>query len=85
MTKIYPHPDLSARKEYLPGVGIDGADVPAAEAASLVERGLAVTVKPKNAQPFHNAEPVKLEAAPKPRKPKAKPVQKTAPTPPAEE
>ena len=52
MTKlvtVYPHPDLAARLEYLPGIGADGAELPEDEANDLVARGLAVTTKPKPA------------------------------------
>lgn len=47
LVTVYPHPDLAARLEYLPGVGVDGAELPADEAEDLVARGLAVTTKPK--------------------------------------
>lgn len=45
LLRVYPHPDLPAT-DYLPGIGIDGADLPTAEAESLIERGLATTTPP---------------------------------------
>lgn len=49
LVRVYPHPDLARKpaKESLPGVGVDGADVPAALAAEWIEAGLAVSRRPR--------------------------------------
>lgn len=47
MTRVYPHPDLAAKNEYLPGIGADGAELPKKEAQDLIDRGLAVAEPPK--------------------------------------
>lgn len=39
--RVYPSPNLLPT-EYLPGIGADGADLPADEAEDLIARGLAV-------------------------------------------
>lgn len=50
MTKtvhVYPSTNLNADGgEYLPGIGIDGADLPEAEANDLLKRGLARRTRP---------------------------------------
>jgi hypothetical protein len=45
LTHVYPSPDLPPT-DYLPGIGIDGADLPTEEAESLIARGLATTTPP---------------------------------------
>lgn len=45
--RVYPHPDLAARGENLPGIGLDGADVDPDLAAEWIAAGLAVTTRPK--------------------------------------
>jgi hypothetical protein len=45
--RVYPHPDLSARNEFLAGVGADGADVEPELAKEWVEAGLAVRARPR--------------------------------------
>lgn len=45
LVRVYPSPDLPPT-EYLPGIGVAGADIPADEAESLVARGLATTTPP---------------------------------------
>jgi hypothetical protein len=51
MPHVYPHPDLTKKNEYLPGIGIDGVELPKDEAEDLVARGLAVLTKPKIDKP----------------------------------
>lgn len=46
LVRVWPAPDLVARGGYLPGVGIDGAEVPADRAAEWVDAGLAVLTPP---------------------------------------
>lgn len=56
--RVYPSPKLNKEAgEYLPGIGVDGADLPEAEAQDLVDRGLATTRKPKPEEPAEPAEP----------------------------
>lgn len=43
--RVRPSPDLPPT-EYLPGIGEDGADLPADVARDLIDRGLAVTTEP---------------------------------------
>jgi hypothetical protein len=46
-TRVYPSASLNTEGgEYLPGVGIDGADLPEDEARELIERGLARRTRP---------------------------------------
>jgi hypothetical protein len=45
LLRVYPSPDLPPT-EYLPGIGADGADLPADLARDLIDRGLAVTTAP---------------------------------------
>lgn len=42
--RVWPSPDLPPT-DYLPGIGAEGAELPAEEARSLVERGLATTTR----------------------------------------
>lgn len=51
MVKIVPSPDLAKRNEYLPGVGDDGADVPAKEAHQLIDNGLALAAPDEKPAP----------------------------------
>lgn len=44
--KVYPSPKLPALV-YVPGVGVDGAELPEQEAEALLEAGLVVKTKPK--------------------------------------
>jgi hypothetical protein len=48
LVRLYPHHDLLAREDgaFLPGVGIDGADVGAELAAEWLAAGLATTEPP---------------------------------------
>ncbi len=48
--RVYPSPDLPPTS-YLPGIGVDGADLPMDEAEALLASGLAVKAKPKPADP----------------------------------
>lgn len=48
--KVYPSPKLSPT-EYVPGVGVDGAELDAKEAEALLEAGLVVKNKPKSDEP----------------------------------
>lgn len=43
--KIYPHPSLAKRGENLPGIGVDGAEVPAELAAEWIAAGLATATR----------------------------------------
>jgi hypothetical protein len=52
MVKVYPATSLSERREYLPGIGVDGAELPEDEANDLIERGLATKTK-RSSQSFH--------------------------------
>ena len=45
LVHVYPNPDLPPT-EYLPGIGADGADLPADLARDLIDRGLAVATAP---------------------------------------
>lgn len=45
LVRVYPSPDLPPT-EYLPGIGADGAELEAAAAGDLIDRGLAVTIPP---------------------------------------
>lgn len=44
--RVYPHPDLAPRGEYLAGVGLDGVEVSADLAAEWLAAGLATDVSP---------------------------------------
>ena len=44
--KVFPSSKLS-ETEYVPGVGPDGAEVPADKAEAMLEAGIAVKSKPK--------------------------------------
>lgn len=53
--KVYPNPKLSPL-ESVPGVGVDGADLPDEEAQALLDAGLVVKSKPKSAEPADKSE-----------------------------
>lgn len=57
--RVFPHPDLAERNEYLPGIGAAGALVSEEEAADLLERGLVVEDK----KPKKPAAPSAVESA----------------------
>ena len=57
--RVYPSAKL-APTEYVPGVGAEGADLPADEAEALHAAGLVVKTKPKPP-----AEPAETEEQPK--------------------
>lgn len=44
--RVYPHPKLIARGEYLAGIGSAGADVDPEQAAELIAAGLATETAP---------------------------------------
>lgn len=74
MVRVYPHPRLAEHNEWLPGIGIDGAEVPEKQAQQMLEGEYVVLEKP-----------AKPKAAPKPKAAKSKGKAKSeAPAEPAE-
>lgn len=54
--RVYPSSKLS-ETEYVPGVGVDGADLPVTEAEAMLASGLVVKSKPRTEAPESPAEP----------------------------
>lgn len=66
--KVYPHPSLAERREYVPGVGNDGTELPKKEAEALLDAGLVTKTARPGLNDFHQpAEPE--PAAPEPAPP----------------
>ena len=63
LVKVFPHPSLAERHEYLPGIGNDGAELPAKQAQDLLDRGLVTKTKHPDLKPYHNADEALAEIA----------------------